>query len=324
MINKVQSTPLYIQKLEALLRRIPGQHEKRKEMEDELSRKMSGFKGELSLDYYLRLIPDKSIRIFHDIRLSDGEYTFQIDTLLMCTRFFLILGVKNFSGSLLFDRTFKQLVRKINNMEETFPDPFTQVKRQQLQLKNWLKIRKISEIPIETLVVISNPYTYIMPPENPAEVKRLVTHSANLISRISNLENKHKHDALTEKALARLSKILLKNQIPDNRSVLEKYQITKHELIKGAVCLKCSPFLMIREYGRWICTQCGAASKEAHIDALRDYLLLWGETISNQELREFLGISSASIAARMLSSLQLPYTGSTKDRRYSLAGLLNN
>ena len=75
---------------------------------------------------------------------------------------------------------------------------------------------------------------------------------------------------------------------------------------------------MTRKWGMWVCGSCSFTSRDAHLMALRDYALLIKPTITNRELREFLQLESASVAVKLLSRLNLPYTGSTKDRVYHL------
>ena len=75
---------------------------------------------------------------------------------------------------------------------------------------------------------------------------------------------------------------------------------------------------MMRKWGKWLCGSCSFISRDAHFTALRDYALLIKPTITNRELRTFLHVESEYVATRLLNSLNVPYTGSTKDRVYHL------
>jgi hypothetical protein len=57
-------------------------------------------------------------------------------------------------------------------------------------------------------------------------------------------------------------------------------------------------------------------SKTAHIPAIDDYFLLIKPTITNAELRAFLHIDSIRVAGKILSTMNLPFTGKYKDRVY--------
>ncbi|MDM5340322.1 nuclease-related domain-containing protein [Fictibacillus enclensis] len=156
---KNRKLPVHIRKLEALLRRLPTEHVKRREIEEQLARRMAGYRGEQSLDYYLGFLTNYFI--LHDLRLPDRDHHFQLDTLLISPYFILILEVKNISGTLIFDDHFKQLIRVTPEKEEGFPDPILQVERHRDQLSGWLSGQKLEKVPIETLVVISYPNTVI-------------------------------------------------------------------------------------------------------------------------------------------------------------------
>ena len=71
------------------------------------------------------------------------------------------------------------------------------------------------------------------------------------------------------------------------------------------------------------CTKCNKKSKDAHIRALRDYCLLFNETISNKEAREFLSVPSADVMKRILTSMGLQTVGNTRSIKYNLYPLIN-
>lgn len=148
MIVKHRKVPILIKKLEALYRRLPPDHSKRQAVENELTRRRSGYKGEQSLGYYLNFLPDQDYAILHNLRFNYKSHFFQLDTLILSTSFFLIIEAKNISGTLSFDPVFKQLIRTVNETVEVFPDPIPQVKHQQFQLTEYLRNTKLPSIPI--------------------------------------------------------------------------------------------------------------------------------------------------------------------------------
>ncbi|WP_423419532.1 hypothetical protein [Fictibacillus nanhaiensis] len=104
---------------------------------------------------------------------------------------------------------------------------------------------------------------------------------------------------------------------------MEQYKISKEMIIKGGQCEGCLGFGMKKGHRSWKCSKCGHTSKKAHIKALRDYCLLYHHSINNQQARDFLLVNSTSIASKLLVSMNLPYTGTFKDRKYDLQILLN-
>lgn len=313
--------PIHIRKLEALLRRLPKNHVKRKEIEEQLARRMAGYRGEQSLDYYLSFLTKKNYIILHDLRLHDGERHFQIDTLLITPHYLLILEVKNISGTLIFDDSFKQLIRITPEKEEGFPDPILQVERHREQLASWLAIHKFDHLPIETLVVISYPQTVIKNTllNLTLNLSDKVIHSANLLPRIKTFESRHSTTLINPQQIKRLVKKIQVSHTPLNPAVLPQWQIQLDEILSGVQCPFCEELPMARLNHKWICTGCGVLSRDAHLSAINDYKLLIDLTISNRELKNFLHLSSTYTASRMLQSMNLPYSGSYKNRRYTMS-----
>jgi hypothetical protein len=190
VIIKERKYPINILKLEALIRRLPYNYPKPQKIEEELAKSLAGYRGEQSVDYHLTFLPNKKYLILHALRLpGEGNRYFQLDTLILSSRFFLILEVKNFLGTLYFDQTFHQLIRTANGKEEAFQDPILQVRRQQQQLNLWLTKHKVPSIPIVPLIVISNPSTIIKAaPQHEEILQNNVIHAATLPLKFELLE----------------------------------------------------------------------------------------------------------------------------------------
>ncbi len=111
--------PLKMLQLEALLRRLPVDHNKRSNITEDLRKSKAGIKGERSLDYYLTDLPLTNTYVLYDLRLPNTTgHFFQIDVLIITNYYLLILEVKNIAGTLFFDQTFNQLIRTKNGEEE--------------------------------------------------------------------------------------------------------------------------------------------------------------------------------------------------------------
>jgi hypothetical protein len=77
LIVKKRTVPPNIQQNEALLARLVPQHPKTELIQEDLSKRLTGYKGERSVDYYLSLLPEKEYRIFQSLRLPQKRYTFK-------------------------------------------------------------------------------------------------------------------------------------------------------------------------------------------------------------------------------------------------------
>ncbi|MGX2961697.1 nuclease-related domain-containing protein [Peribacillus sp. JNUCC 23] len=80
------------------------------EVQTEISKNQAGFNGKQSLDYHLSFISSTDHLILHNLRILGEKYYFQIDALILTTRFFLIIDAKDYSGTLYFDSTHNQLI----------------------------------------------------------------------------------------------------------------------------------------------------------------------------------------------------------------------
>jgi len=315
MIIKELTIPTKVRKLEALLRRLPIHHPKRPDIESEWGRYMAGYRGEQALEYHLSFLPEQDYLILHNLRLPYGPHFFQMDLLLMSRRLTIIIEVKNYAGTLFFDTTFRQLIRTLNGKEEVFPDPILQVEHQRHQLKTFIP----PDIPIESLVVFSNPSAILKTDGNSPITAKKVIRPPALQPKIEEFEKRYPAERITDKELRKLARQLIKKDTPDDTNLLHQFQLTKDELLTGVHCPVCQALPMKREYGTWVCPACSTSARDAHLSALKDYTHLISSDITNRQLRSFLHLPSTSSASKLLSSLNLPFSGSTKSRVYHLS-----
>jgi Nuclease-related domain len=316
LIVKELSKPSRILKLEALLRRIPVDHTKYTEMKEDLRKRLAGYNGERALSYYLDFLPDKDYFIFHDLRLPNGPYHFQIDYLVLSRRLAFILECKNFYGTLLLEDSFNQLIRTANDKEEGFQNPLSQAKWHQQQLRIFLQSHGFPHTPIEYLVAFSSPSTILKTNSRSQAVLKRIVHGYNLLDRLDEIGKAYKKEGIEMKHLRKLCKLILKNHVPSDQDILQKYGLTKSDVITGVQCPNCKAFGMIRMRRKWFCEKCGCYDRDAHIDAVKDYFLLVNSTMSNKQFREFTHLSSVDMASKLLMRMNLPSSGANKGRVY--------
>ncbi|WP_439021217.1 nuclease-related domain-containing protein [Bacillus thuringiensis] len=318
MIVKELKMPVHLLQLEALLRRLPAHHLKRNIVSENLAKFMAGYKGEQAIEYPLSFLTEAEYRILHDIRLFDQKHYFQIDILIVSACFLLFLEIKNIIGTLVFDAKFNQFIRITEgSTEEGFPDPILQLKRQEMQLRKWLSLHGLYNLPIESLVVISSPCTIIKTSDEILSSK--IIHSANLPNKIKQLENQYK-----EKSIGNINELIaqiMNEHSQQRKNILAQYKIKKEELLKGVQCEECFTMAMLKEKQGWRCSNCNSTSKHAHLRALQDYTLLLGMITTNSKLRDFLNMQSSSVVKRLLQTMNIPHTGTNKGRKYDLTHL---
>ncbi|RSD25120.1 nuclease-related domain-containing protein [Mesobacillus subterraneus] len=315
MIGKKREYPQDILILEAVSRRFP---QKRAELEKKLYRKRAGYKGETILDYHLAQIDHSEMVILHDLRIPINATHFQIDTLILTSCFILIIDSKYLAGTLIFLPEFDQMLRIQNDIEESFPDPILQAKTQVSQLRTYLKKHHYTPPPLEHLVAISNSQSIIKNPTNNREVSSRVFRSSSVAFKIPPFYQKHTNCHLTQNDLKKISRQLVKSHepfLPDIHSMSLPFD----QILQGVQCIACEVFGMDYHQGKWHCRSCGHNSADAHIQALKDYFLIFGPEITNKQFREFMKINSPSTAKRILASIDLVCTGTNKGRTYSPA-----
>ena len=319
MLIKKHEEPPSIAKLQALVRRLPTNHPKLSEIKSQLSNELSGIKGELSIDYYLNFLQE-DYYILHGLRLPYKHLHFQIDTLLLSPHFILNIQVKNWAGTLFFDTNFHQLIRTLDDgREEILPDPLLQVERHEYQLREFLQSYLIKNIPIQSLIVISNDRSRIETHPKNETLHQKVIHSDFLVSRINQLQHEYPKACISEKELQQLSHILLKHHTPSDFPILEKYGLSSSDILKGVQCTECFHLPITRVYAGWLCPACGVKNKKSHLISLHDYAVLYGHIITNRQAREFLNLKSESLTKRILKEASTSVLGVTKGRVYKLA-----
>ncbi|MFA1822686.1 nuclease-related domain-containing protein [Virgibacillus oceani] len=130
-------------------------------MEKDLRIKRAEVKGEKEVDYPLGFLNKEKFLILHNLRLIDENVFFQTDTLLLHEKFFLILEVKNWYGTILFDRDGQVIRIGDDGTEEGFNNPIPQAKLQVYGLQKWLRLQGIENVNIYYFVATSFPNTIL-------------------------------------------------------------------------------------------------------------------------------------------------------------------
>lgn len=305
-----------MEKLEALIRRLFTSHPKWAEAAAEYKRRMAGYRGEKSLDFHLSMLPDTQYLIFHGLRLLYGGFYFQIDILLLCSTFAVVLEVKNMFGEISFEKDFNQTKWKKNGAEERIKNPVLQAKLQARKLRHWLQEHNCTEVPIHYFFVNSNEKTIIKTESRNEQLIQHICNSENVLEKIEQIAKYYKTDKLDKKELKKIKRLLLTNHTPDNPDILKAFNLTPKDIPTGGQCPECNTIPMVYIKGKWCCSKCKTISKTAHIQAVKDYFLLVKPTITNAELCLFLHIDSPNVGYKILKSMNLPYSGTFKNRVY--------
>ncbi len=319
MIKKQREKSHRLLTHEAAMRRVPKTHPKNPLLENEYGRLHYGHKGEEAMDYFLSFLPENNYLILNSLRLEDpkGRY-FQMDTLLLSPTHCIIVDSKYIQGTLEFDEPANQLLRHLpnNGGVEKLGDPLSQMARQRYQLALWLEKYNFPPIPIASLIALTHTSATLI--KTTPSIRKKVTFHTNLPNRIKEINGLHNAEQISMKELHKLSRLMIKKHTRDEFNLLDFYKIEAQELITGVICPSCTNTPMKKRRLTWGCQKCGSYSITAHFEAVSDYKLLLGDTITNKDIRWFLHLGSSSITSKYLSSLNLKFEGNYKNRKYFL------
>lgn len=302
-----------IQRLEILTKRYPSNHPKWPYINGKYKRLMAGYEGEKSIDFYLDVLDDTKYYIFHGLRILYKRYYFQMDTLILSSKFALIIEVKNIPAEISFDK-FGQALFKKNGENKRYKNPVAQARLQAIKLKKWVEDHHFYEIPIHYIFVNVNENSKLL--SDNEQMNRNMCNSEFLYDKLEQIIDFYKDEKLDKKELKKVNRLLLANHTPDNRDILQTYNIPPNEVITGVECTNCHFIPMNYIRGIWCCPNCKGKLKNAHINTINDYFLLVKPTCTNSEIRRFLQIESADMMQKILSQLNLPFTGSFRNRVY--------
>jgi hypothetical protein len=303
-------TPPILEKLEALKRRLPVSHPKWTTIQEDWARRNAGFKGEKTVNYFLSLLNDHPYHIFHNLRLANNQFYFQMDFPLLTTRYALIIETKNIAGELLFDEQ-GQLIRTLNSKTDGYSDPVAQAQHHQRSLRKWLMEHPFPPIPVDYVVIISQPSSIIKMKRADPAVRQRVLPASGLHNFIFRCDREYQGEILDAKGLKKLSRLLIKKNVPLETDVLKEFSLTENDLLPGVQCPRCNSLPMQPLKAWWRCPECDHYSKVAHIRAIRDYSLLVSPTFTNNQIRTFLQLSSVQKTRRLLSGMELSSSGNT-------------
>ncbi|MBB4824599.1 hypothetical protein HNO89_001823 [Sporosarcina luteola] len=310
MIVKKKSLSLKRIGLEALIRRLPDHHPRKREFENELGRVRGGEYGEKLLEQIFQKyeLPFEHY-IFYDLHLRSTGL-FQIDALLISERGAFILEVKNISGRIEFPARHRQVIRTLDSGQvDSYECPSVQLDRNSMLLEDWFHARHFT-IPIHKAVVFTRSQiitgerenlTILFPNEVPVYLRK-IHHSPKVIP--SGQLRK-----IVDSLLASHS-----NYSPFPLS--HHYQVPKQDILKGVHCQCCGLFTMIPYQHGWRCKRCGQSDRNAHTAAILDYVMLIDTSITNQRCREFLHLTCPQKTKRLLQKSGLSAAGERRARIY--------
>lgn len=310
MIIKHRNRPAKIAGYEALLKRLPANHEKRRTIIEKLSNANAGAGGEERIDTLLSYFePDYPFIMIQDLSLPEQS---QIDTLLILQDRILILEIKNLGGELNLRTNPSALGQTLSNGQRRFfKSPIIQIEVAKIKLEKILKTINC-QLPIETAVVMAYPSQFVenVPPEAnvwSAEEVLVQLYRIGIRTKILNEEEMHLLG----------NKLLTIDQRYHPFPLATNFNINLQEIENGVFCPRCRLRKMKRNLRKWECSFCDIYTLDAHLNALDEWFMICKPTITTNECKDFLGLPTIESAQRALRRKKLKELGGRRYRYFT-------
>ena len=301
--------------LSSLIGRMPAVHSQLNYLKGKLHRTVAGIRGEERMrQRFIEFQPDEEVHALWDIGLALGSWKTQFDGIVLTKRGAIIIDSKNISGRLHFDDKTGEFYRfDENDVKEVFDDPRIQLNKNIRFLSKWFARKKI-HLPVSGLIVFTpKKCEFIVRPKGKhlCKVYQMPEYLFQILKAFP-LEAEPPN-------LLKIKKQIVGGHVPYLRSpICGKYYIRVSEIRTGVQCQACKAYGMERIKKSWQCPACSHRDRQAHNFALREYFSLIDEHITNEKFREWCGVSSSSVAKRLLAQFDLETSGESKAWKYSL------
>lgn len=231
---------LNLKQLENILKTISDTNTK-KLIEKDISLIKWGLEGEKNVYFELKnsLLP---MICLHDIRITVGDLSAQIDFLILTNKFFYIFETKHLIGDIRInnDGDFIRVTKDEdgNKKEEGIYNPVTQGNRHARILKKFLEAKNIfsiSDFPIKSIAVLANPKTILDKGNAPDYIKDNIYRHDQIVHFLQKeFYNDSYEIMISDSKISSIGDEILKNHNPVEYDYNYKYKLeTKNLLINS-------------------------------------------------------------------------------------------
>lgn len=301
MFIKERIEPIELEWLPRLMHRLPRHHKSWKEVEKAHYMMRAGYGGEIEVDRLLKRLRWKECLFIGDLQLSEAYC--QMDTIVLTPFFALILEVKNYSGTLIFDEEsmhMRQITRQ--GQEFGYNSPVTQAWNAREELLILFEEMGIA-LPVYAAIVL--PYSTTLVENIPKVFPVIYGHSLNRF--ISTLPQNGQ--PLPDEELLRIGQHLTAKHSPfTKKNYPYTFKYHPAELKKGILCRQCgllSSQISIRTH---YCLNCKLKIMDGFRQTLDEWFAIASPTITNSQCREFLMLRNKNAAHHILTHAALERT----------------
>lgn len=296
---------LFYLELSTLLKRLSRNYEQYPQMQDKLKNVEVGDYGEKYVANLLQNTFKHQLIVLSDMAIGSS----QADCLVITPYFCAVLEVKNVKGNITFTKQPKQMLREIEGEIDIFQSPEVQLERLEIELSRLFQQNHI-QLPIFSAIAFPF-HTSIIENESkqyPILIGKEVLNYMHLLPRPRVFADPFQ-----------VQEVIQKQSNPWQRFPLcEYYKVDPRFIKTGVECEACGTIPMIRINRTWKCASCGATNQTAHVQALKDYYMLFNKYITTQQAMHFLHLRNRYEAIRILKSVSIQRIGQAKSSKYEL------
>lgn len=296
---------LFYLELSTLLKRLSHNYEQYPQMQDKLKNVDVGDYGEKYVANLLQNTFKHQLIVLSDMAIVSS----QADCLVITPYFCAVLEVKNVKGNITFTKQPKQMLREIEGKIDIFQSPEVQLERLEIELSRLFQQNHI-QLPIFSAIAFPF-HTSIIENESkqyPILIGKEVLNYMHLLPRPRVFADPFQ-----------VQEVIQKQSNPWQRFPLcEYYKVDPRFIKTGVECEACGTIPMIRINRTWKCASCGATNQTAHVQALKDYYMLFNKYITTQQAMHFLHLRNRYEAIRILKSVSIQRIGQAKSSKYEL------
>ncbi|WP_040226723.1 nuclease-related domain-containing protein [Bhargavaea cecembensis] len=293
------------------IRRLAVKHRLVEEIERKKRSIGAGIAGEERVLKYLGTLGIKWPVLWDvNLEISPGHYV-QIDVLVMLPAYAIIYEAKNIAGRLRFEPNPAGLYKydEQGQLKARYDCPVLQLQDEIANLRIWLYQKNIP-YSVDGAVVMTGSGIIEKPPAQ-GKLFSLRELRNDILGRTGG-------GGRTIEELWELADRIAKENTPFIPfPVFPRLGIDDREVYWGPVCEAgtCKGRLNRKSRRNWTCNQCGWKTADPYTKTLEDWFLLRSRTITNAQVRELFGISSAS-ASRLLAAYNLKKGGKGRATYY--------
>ena len=301
-----------IDALNRMKKRLPERHPMYEKVSMDLFNYTAGFGGEERVDQVLRRVAfAEPYAILPNLHLRDPIISnTQIDVLIATSKYFLVLEVKNWTGSLDFKDSPRQVIQTTPTYTKSYDCPCVQAETNCDRMVRWLTRNDI-ELPVFHAVIFPYASTIIK--------KSLLVNDVHVASELPILLKEYENlpSLLAEDLFKSTISTLWSENTPLILNPLcTKYSILPSDLKRGLFCSSCNFHLLKKSSRSYYCPSCMTMPNNPFADAMTDWFFLVGPSISNRELKAFTNTTTSHTIGYFMKRSGFKRRGSTRDRLY--------